>query len=84
MLLSFIILFSFGTPGSVLPLGKMEINPVASMVALTKSQASLNDEKPSLADLDTESDEEDSQGWVHDLLQVVILCKLQWSQDQQH
>ena len=51
-------------PGSVLPLGKMEVNAVAGMVALTKSQTTLNDEKPSLADLDTEDDVMDSQGGI--------------------
>jgi len=49
--------------GSVLPLGKMELNPVAGLVLLSKA-SSISDDKPSLADLDSDSDEEDDQGTV--------------------
>ena len=49
--------------GSVLPLGKMELNPVAGLALLSKS-SSISDDKPSLADLDSDSDEEDDQGKV--------------------
>lgn len=49
--------------GSVLPLGKMELNPVAGLVLLSKA-TSISDDKPSLADLDSDSDEEDNQGMV--------------------
>lgn len=41
----------------------MELNPVAGMVLLSKA-SSISDDKPSLADLDTDSDEEDDQGRV--------------------
>lgn len=49
--------------GSVLPLGKMELNPVAGLVLLSKS-TTVSDDKPSLADLDSDTDEEDEQGTV--------------------
>lgn len=49
--------------GSVLPLGKMELNPVAGLVLLSKA-TSISDDKPSLADLDSDSDKEDDQGTV--------------------
>ncbi|RMX38523.1 hypothetical protein pdam_00020755 [Pocillopora damicornis] len=49
--------------GSVLPLGKMELNPVTGLVLLSKA-TSVSDDKPSLADLDTDSDEEDGQGHI--------------------
>ena len=49
--------------GSVLPLGKMELNPVAGLVLLSKA-STISDDKPSLADLDSDSDEEDDQGTV--------------------
>ena len=53
----FITIFSI-LSGSVLPLGKMELNPVTGLVLLSKAC----DDKPSLAHLDTDSDEEDGQG----------------------
>ena len=56
----FISIFSI-LSGSVLPLGKMELNPVTGLVLLSKA-TSVSDDKPSLADLDTDSDEEDGQG----------------------
>lgn len=49
--------------GSVLQLGKMELNPVAGLVLLSKA-STISDDKPSLADLDSDSDEEDDQGTV--------------------
>ena len=49
--------------GSVLPLGKMELNPVAGLVLLSKS-TTVSDDKPSLADLDSDTDEGDEQGTV--------------------
>ena len=39
----------------------MELNPVTGLVLLSKA-TSVSDDKPSLADLDTDSDEEDGQG----------------------
>jgi len=39
----------------------MELNPVAGLVLLSKA-SSISDDKPSLADLDSDSDEEDDQG----------------------
>ena len=39
----------------------MELNPVTGLVLLSKA-TSISDDKPSLADLDTDSDEEDGQG----------------------
>ena len=39
----------------------MELNPVTGLVLLSKA-TSVGDDKPSLADLDTDSDEEDRQG----------------------
>ena len=47
--------------GSVLPLGKMEVNSVAGLVSLTKP-TSISDDRPTLADLDSEFDEKDGQG----------------------
>ena len=41
----------------------MELNPVAGLVLLSKA-SSISDDKPSLADLDSDSDEEDGQGTV--------------------
>lgn len=41
----------------------MELNPVAGLVLLSKV-SSISDDKPSLADLDSDSDEEDDQGTV--------------------
>ena len=52
----FISIFSI-LSGSVLPLGKMELNPVTGLVLLSKA-TSVSDDKPSLADLDTDSDED--------------------------
>ncbi|XP_032217949.1 tubulin polyglutamylase complex subunit 2 isoform X1 [Nematostella vectensis] len=49
--------------GSVLPLGKMEINPVASLVPLTKASTTMCD-NPSLADIDSDTDEQDENGHV--------------------
>ena len=49
--------------GSVLPLGRMELNPVAGLVLLSKS-TTVSDDKPSLADLDSDTDEEDEQGTI--------------------
>jgi hypothetical protein len=43
------------------PLGKMEINSVAGLISLTKSQ-SPTDDNPSLQDIDTPSDEDDEYG----------------------
>ena len=39
----------------------MELNPVTGLVLLSKATC-VSDDKPSLADLDTDSDEEDGQG----------------------
>ena len=39
----------------------MELNPVTGLVLLSKA-TSVSDDKPSLADLDTDSYEEDGQG----------------------
>lgn len=47
--------------GSVLPLGKMELNPVAGLVLLSKATA-VSDDKPCLADLDSDTEEVDDQG----------------------
>ena len=47
--------------GSVLPLGKMELNPVAGLVLLSRATA-VCDDKPSLADLDSEEDDDDEHG----------------------
>ena len=47
--------------GSVLPLEKMELNPVASLVLLSRATA-VCDDKPSLADLDSEEDDDDEHG----------------------
>ena len=41
----------------------MELNPVAGLVLLSKA-TTISDDKPSLADLDSDSDEEDDQGTV--------------------
>ena len=41
----------------------MELNPVAGLVLLSKA-STISDDKPSLADLDSDSDEEDDQGTV--------------------
>ena len=41
----------------------MELNPVAGLTLLSKA-SSISDDKPSLADLDSDSDEEDNQGTV--------------------
>lgn len=49
--------------GSVLPLGKMELNPVAGLVLLSRATA-VCDDKPSLADLDSEEDDDDEHGHV--------------------
>lgn len=57
--------------GSVLPLGKMELNPVAGLVLLSKA-SSISDDKPSLADLDSDSDEEDNQGTVVEKIKNVF------------
>ena len=59
MLISDDFLFIFS--GSVLPLGKMELNPVAGLVLLSKS-TTVSDDKPCLADLDSDTDDEDNQG----------------------
>ncbi|XP_066021529.1 tubulin polyglutamylase complex subunit 2-like [Pocillopora verrucosa] len=56
-----LIRWSIKFDGSVLPLGKMELNPVTGLVLLSKA-TSVSDDKPSLADLDTDSYEEDGQG----------------------
>ncbi|CAH3138253.1 unnamed protein product [Pocillopora meandrina] len=58
-----LIQWSIKFDGSVLPLGKMELNPVTGLVLLSKA-TSISDDKPSLADLDTDSDEEDGQGHI--------------------
>ena len=47
--------------GSVLPLGKMELNPVAGLVLLSRATA-VCDDKPSLADLDSKEDDDDEHG----------------------
>ena len=47
--------------GSVLPLGKMELNPVVGLVLISKA-TTVSDNKPSLADLDSDTDSEDDQG----------------------
>ena len=47
--------------GSVLPLGKMELNPVAGLVLLSRATA-VCDDKPSLADLDSDEDDDDERG----------------------
>ena len=47
--------------GSVLPLGKMELNPVAGLVLLSRATA-VCDDKPSLADLDSDEDDDDEHG----------------------
>ena len=41
----------------------MELNPVAGLVLLSKS-TTISDDKPSLADLDSDTDEEDDHGNV--------------------
>lgn len=58
-----LIQWSIKFDGSVLPLGKMELNPVAGLVLLSKA-STISDDKPSLADLDSDSDEEDDQGHI--------------------
>ena len=47
--------------GSVLPLGKMELNPVVGLVLLSRTTA-VCDDKPSLADLDSKEDDVDEHG----------------------
>ncbi|XP_031551944.1 tubulin polyglutamylase complex subunit 2-like [Actinia tenebrosa] len=49
--------------GNMFPLGKMEINSVAGLIPLTKSQTPADD-NPSLLDVDSLTDEEDEQGHV--------------------
>ena len=50
----------------------MELNPVAGLVLLSKA-STISDDKPSLADLDSDSDEEDEQGTVVvNLVQIVF------------
>ena len=50
----------------------MELNPVAGLVLLSKA-STISDDKPSLADLDSDSDEEDDQGTVVvNLVQIVF------------
>ncbi|XP_068691129.1 tubulin polyglutamylase complex subunit 2-like [Montipora foliosa] len=58
-----LIQWSIKFDGSVLPLGKMELNAVASLILLSKA-TNISDDKPSLADLDSDTDEEDEQGHV--------------------
>ena len=45
----------------MLPLEKMELNPVAGLVLLSRATA-VCDDKPSLADLDSEEDDDDEHG----------------------
>lgn len=54
--------------GSVLPLGKMELNPVVGLVLISKA-TTVSDNKPSLADLDSDTDSEDDQGKFLDNVQ---------------
>ena len=58
--------------GSVLPLGKMEINPVAGLVSLSKT-TTVSDDKPSLADIDSDADEEDDKGRVALEIKIHVL-----------
>lgn len=48
--------------GGILPLGKMEINPLKDLLLLTKLRASRADDLPSLADLDTDAQSQDDKG----------------------
>ena len=57
--------------GSVLPLGKMELNPVAGLVLLSKATA-ISDDKPCLADLDSDIDEVDDQGTCTSLTPTLL------------
>ena len=58
---NFIFNINLHVSGSVLPLGKMELNPVVGLVLLSKA-TTVSDNKPSLADLDSDTDSEDDQG----------------------
>lgn len=58
-----LIQWSIKFDGSVLPLGKMELNPVVGLVLISKATTVI-DNKPSLADLDSDTDSEDDQGHV--------------------
>ena len=73
--------------GSVLPLGKMELNPVVGLVLISKA-TTVSDNKPSLADLDSDTDSEDDQGKFLDNVQcrmpslyyynLLLACYIVW------
>ncbi len=48
--------------GRVIPLGRMEINPISSLTKLTYSKSSVTNDVPSLNDIDSDNDETDQEG----------------------
>lgn len=48
--------------GGTIQLGRMEVNPVASLKKLTVSQSGKNANEPSLLDIECDDDEFDEEG----------------------
>ncbi|XP_065059602.1 tubulin polyglutamylase complex subunit 2-like [Rhopilema esculentum] len=59
-----LIQWSITFKGSIMPLGRMEVNPIASLTKFATPQSGRFTDGPSLLDIDTDEDETDEEGRI--------------------
>ena len=59
--------------GSILQLGRMEINPIASLSRIGQDKSVSLQDTPSLMDIDSDNDEEDDQGTIFRFIEIIVL-----------